>query len=265
MDRNDLSYFRTWFSDYCRSFYSRNAEDQRNIILKERHTHNVCRNIVRVAEEESLTSGETLLAETTALFHDIGRFEQYARYKTFRDNISVNHATLGEKILSETGLLKILPEREQGLVLQAIRFHNAYRIPAIVAPDSRLLLRLIRDADKLDIWRVFLEYYESPAGERASAAGLGLPDLPEYSEEILACLFEKRIALLSSLKTLTDFKLLQISWIYDINFEASVRLLEERDYINRIIKTVPQTEGIVKATVAVQNYLQNRLRACRSS
>ncbi|MGD1076093.1 MAG: HD domain-containing protein [Thermodesulfovibrionales bacterium] len=265
MDRKDLICFRTWFSDYCRTFYSRNAEDQRNIVLKEQHTHNVCKNIVRLSEEESLTADEILLAETTALFHDIGRFEQYAQYKTFSDSISVNHATLGEKIVSDKGVLRILPEREQGLILQAIRFHNAYRIPDARDHESLLLLRLIRDADKLDIWRVFLEYYEAPAGERASAVGLDLPDTPEYSEEILACIFERRIALLSSLKTLTDFKLLQISWIYDINFEASLRMLEERNYLNRIIKTVPQTEEIVQVAVAVQDYLQTRLKAYRSS
>ena len=176
----------------------------------------------------------------------------------------MNHATLGAKILSDRGILKILPEREQELILRAIRFHNAYSVPDIKGYDSLLLLRLIRDADKLDIWRVFLEYFETPEGERASAAGLGLPDTREYTQEILACLFEKRIALLSTLKTLTDFKLLQMSWIYDINFEASLRLLEERGYMNRLFKTVPQTDEIVHAIAVLQTYIQQRLKASRS-
>ena len=49
-------------------------------------------------------------------------------------------------------------------------------------------LQLIRDADKLDIWRIFSEYYESSKHDRASAAGLGLPDLPEYSVFLYACI-----------------------------------------------------------------------------
>src|SRR5574340_969916 len=43
-----------------------------------------------------------------------------------------------------------------------------------------LFLQLIRDADKLDIWRIFVEYYEGPEDKKASAVGLGLPDLPDY-------------------------------------------------------------------------------------
>jgi putative nucleotidyltransferase with HDIG domain len=264
MEQRDLALYKIWFSDYCKSFYSEQAEDQKNISLKEQHTHNVCENIVKIAEAESVTSGDIVLAETVALFHDIGRFQQYAEYKTFKDSISVNHATLGVKILSDQGIFNILPEKEQELIFQAIRFHNACSIPDIQAHDSRLLLRLIRDADKLDIWRVFLEYFETPAGERASAAGLGLPDTSGYSQEILVCLFEKRIALLSNLKTLTDFKLLQMSWIYDINFEASLRLLEERGHMNRLFKTVPQTDEIVKATAVVRKYIHQRLKTARS-
>lgn len=264
MKQETVTLFRGWFSDYCRSFYSQNTEDQKNIILKEQHTHNVCANIVKIAEEESLNPGMVLLAETTALFHDIGRFEQYAEYKTFRDSISVNHATLGAKILFDKGILKILTEREQELILHAIRFHNAFSVPDIHDGDSLLLLRLIRDADKLDIWRVFLEYYECPAEERASAVGLGLPDTPEYSQEVLACIFEKRIALLSNLRTITDFKLLQLSWIYDLTFKTSLRMFQERGYLESFTKTLPNTDEVARVSLFLDEYIRERVKAGQS-
>jgi HD superfamily phosphohydrolase YqeK len=265
MNQEILRSFRELFSGYCRSFYSQNAEDQRNIILKEQHTHNVCRNIVRIAEEEYLKSEEILLAEATALFHDIGRFRQYAEYKTFRDAISVNHATLGTTVLREQGVLRRLPEREQTLILEAIKFHNVYALPRFEDLDALLFMKLIRDADKLDIWRVVMEYYDAPDSDKASAVGLGLPDIPAYSEEILSYIFKGRIASLSAVKSLNDFKLLQLSWIYDLNFMPSLKIMLEQNYVNRIMKTLPQTAEIKRVALVLEDHIQARFKDARKS
>jgi hypothetical protein len=92
--KDDLILLKKWFSDYCSSFYSPDIEDQKNISLKEHHTERVCENIVEISKRLSLDGHSTMLAEAIALFHDIGRFPQYARYKTFRDSVSVNHGLL---------------------------------------------------------------------------------------------------------------------------------------------------------------------------
>lgn len=255
MEREDLNFFKKWFSDYCRSFYSKDVEDQRNISLKELHTHNVCGNIAEIAERLHLSKERTLLAEAVALFHDIGRFRQYAEYKTFRDSVSVNHGLLGAKILTDKKILHRLPDNEQQIILKSVKFHNAFAMPKNENEEIIFFIKLIRDADKLDIWRVFLEYYESPAGERASAAGLGLPDTPEYSKEILRQFDERKIVPLSKIKTLNDFKLMQLSWIYDLNFSPSFQLLIEKNYIDRIIAHLPQTEEIKRISVSLAHFV----------
>lgn len=129
MKKADLNFFKKWFSDYSGSFYSSNIEDQKNISLKERHTLEVCENIVTISERLSLDDSQRLLAVTVALFHDVGRFPQYARYKTFRDSISVNHGHLGAEILQEKETLKALSPDEQEVVIKAVRFHNAFSVP----------------------------------------------------------------------------------------------------------------------------------------
>jgi hypothetical protein len=48
---------------------------------------------------------------------------------------------------------------------------------------------------------------------------------------------------------LKDFKLLQLSWISDLNYELAFRLLIDRDYIGRIIAKLPLTEAIQKLSV----------------
>jgi len=259
MTQNDLTLFKQWFSDYCKSFYSSNIEDQKNISLKEEHTLHVCKNMVQITQGLSLKEDQKLIAETVALFHDIGRFPQYAKYKTFRDNISVNHGVLGAETLIEKKILEKLAGEEQEIIIQAVKFHNAFSIPKKEKEDIIFFIKLIRDADKLDIWRVFLEYYESPSESKASAVGLGLPDLPEYSEDVLSSIYKKEIVSLLKVKTLNDFKLLQLSWIFDLNFMPSFQLLHERDYMQRIISHLPRTDDIQKASLLLKEYIKTKV------
>jgi len=260
----DLGFLQSWFSRYCRSFYTGNEEDRKNLLLKEDHTRHVCENMRRITKDMSLESSKGLLAETIALFHDIGRFPQYAEYKTFRDGSSVNHATLGTEVLCREGILKTLQESEQQIILQAIKFHNAYAVPDLRDDDTLLFLKLIRDADKLDIWRVFIEYLALPEKERASAVGLGLPHIPEYSEDVLSCVLSRRMASLSMLNTVNDFILMQLSWVYDLNFKISFILFRERSYLKKLISALPSTEAIGKLSLFLEEYLTERLQGAPS-
>ncbi len=260
MTEKDIASFRAWFRDYVGSFHFSDEKDRKNVALKETHTYNVCRNIVLIARESSLAGGKLILAESIGLFHDIGRFRQYEKYRTFRDNVSINHAALGAEILEGDGILKGLPEDEQDIILSSVKFHNVLAMPDLRDGEALLFLKLIRDADKLDIWRVFVEYYESSEEDRASAAGLGLPDTPEYSDEVLSSIFEGRVARLSSLRTLNDFKITQLSWAYDLNFDKSFRLLRERKYFDKILASLPQSDEIIRASSLLRDYIEQRLR-----
>jgi len=256
MNSSDLAALKDWFSKYARTFLTDNAEDCRNIDLKIRHTLLVCENAVRIARAESLNDNDNMIAETAALFHDVGRFLQYSRHKTFRDNISVNHGRLGAEILREKNVLGPVPLHEQELIINTVHFHNAFKLPAFEDQKNILFLRLIRDADKLDIWRVFAEYYHGPQKEQASAVALGLPDRPDdYSNAVLSCLYEKKLATLADLKTLNDFKLMQLSWVYDLNFKHSFELLMKRNIIQNIASTLPQTEEITEAVALTEKFV----------
>jgi hypothetical protein len=259
MNQDDLNFLKAWFSDYCRSFYSSDIEDRKNILLKERHTFDVCKNITAIAKRLSSDENSLLLAETVALFHDVGRFPQYARYKTFRDGVSVNHGLLGAQTLGEKNILKILSPGEQEIVIKSVKFHNAFSVPKKAKEDVLFFIRLIRDADKLDIWRVFLDYFEGTDENRASAVGLGLPDSPGYSEEVLSNLYKKKIVKLSSLKALNDFKLLQLSWIFDLNFKPSFELLSERWYIDKIISHLPRTDAIQGLSKFLKEFVEAKI------
>src|SRR6185369_2428225 len=104
MNELDLQTLRDWFGAYCRRYYVADPAAFRNIVLKEEHTYAVCANMDRLTRSLQLEGHERRLAAAVALFHDVGRFEQYRRFGTFRDADSVNHAHLGVRVLMEEGI-----------------------------------------------------------------------------------------------------------------------------------------------------------------
>jgi len=259
MTHGDYERFRNWFSNFGRDYYGGTEEDRRNIALKELHTKKVCENIGLIAADEGLPGGDRLIALTVALFHDLGRFPQYRKYRTFNDAVSVNHGELGADVLSKSGLLETLPPSERELITLAVRYHNAFSLPRIEDGRAILFLKLIRDADKLDIWRVFLELFGQKREERASAAGIGLPDSPGYSGQLVPVILEGKIIPLARVKNLNDYKLLQLSWIFGLYFRASYRLVKERGIIEKMSAYLPQTEEIENALRHLKGFVSGKV------
>ena len=261
MDQEELILLKRWFADYCASFTMPSEVDQRNIAIKQEHTHQVCLNSIRIAKDLELDQQDTRLSEAIALFHDVGRFPQYEQYKTFDDSISVNHAVLGTKVLLEHNALGSLPKHDQDIIVRSVTLHNVFTLPEGLDKRALLFARLIRDADKLDILRVVIEYFEQDEGSRAEAVALGLPDEPEkYSPAVLACLVRGEMARKDALTTLNDFKLLQLAWLYDLNFACSLRMVVERDYIQKLADMLPRNTEIARAIETVRSYVDKGSR-----
>ena len=259
MHESDLEHFLGWFSNYTRRFYTQNQEDMRNILLKERHTHMVLNNMEKIVQGLSLNTNDTLLARTIAVFHDIGRFSQYAEYKTFKDNESINHALRSRDVLIEEGVLNRLDRNEIEIILKAIELHNAFTIPSQGDARTELFVKLIRDADKVDIWRVFAEYYSMPASERASAAGMGLEDDTSYSTEVIDHIRQGRVVPFALVKGINDLKLMQLSWIFDLNFEPSFRLVKEKGNLHRIAETLYPSDGIKEIVESILGFIDSKV------
>lgn len=258
MDDARLAEFRQWFAGYCRTFYTASDENNRNIRLKEEHTQEVCTFMGLLADSLALSSADRNLAQAVALFHDVGRFEQYRRYRTFKDSASINHAALGARVLAGEKVLAALDAGERRLIAGSVALHNVFRIPDGLGDRRLLFLRLIRDADKLDIWRVFIDFYGQADGERASAVSLGFPDLPECTPAVIDSLSRGEMVNLASLRTLNDFKLLQLSWVFDLNFPASWRLVRERRYVERVAATLPDDPGVARGVAFVRDFLEEK-------
>jgi hypothetical protein len=251
-----LNHLISWFDRYVEPFLDIDTEGEKNIRLKIKHTRKVCEAMAQLSSGENLSENESHIASAVALLHDVGRFPQYRRWRTFRDSESDNHARLAIDVIRDEQVLAGIDLSEQLLIEEAVRFHNLLEPPATIKSPTRRFISLIRDADKLDIWRVFVELLAQPPEERATAATLGLPDLPErVSDSCIAALNSGTVVRLDTTTCLNDFKLLQISWVYDLTTTTSRRILLERGYIPELAATLPERSDIREAVARALNSL----------
>ena len=243
MNEQQLHEIIAWFNRFTATFKGGSSSEQRNYDLKIDHTRLVQTNIERLAEHLQLAPEDRALASAIAICHDIGRFPQYRDYGTFNDATSANHASLAIATLKHEGILDRIDGEQSSILLQAVALHNVFALPENLDPVIRRFAMLIRDADKLDIWRVLLDYCTSASDERASAVIWELPDTGYCSEKALAEVAAGRMLQRSLLSTADDFKLLHLSWVFDLNFDESFRILAERGYIEALAGLMPVQPG----------------------
>ncbi len=259
MSRDDLNRLREWFSAYAAGFLEDEPEHRRNVVLKIRHTGLVAENILSIAKSEGLNGHDLEIAAAAGILHDTGRFPQYQKFRTFKDSESVNHGVLGAEIIEREGVLGWLAPEDRKLVLDAVKFHNANKVPELGDARAETFIRLVRDADKLDIWRVFLdEYLEIQPWERASAAGLSLPDAPHATPEVVSTLLGGHQVTLSMVRNSRDIILMIVGWCRDINFPSTWRMLVERGYLDRYIGHIEGDPDAVRAVIKTREALERR-------
>lgn len=250
-----LEDIKNWFFTYVDNFKSGDDALTENTLLKENHTIRVCNEILTLGNALELRTDELYLAEITALLHDIGRFEQYARYKTFVDAKSLNHAALGTEIVERNKVLSAIDASTQRLILRIIRYHNLAYLPEDETAECLFFARLLRDADKLDIWRVVTRYYQRGNRLRNEALELDLPDTEEISESVYTDLMNDRIVNIRHINSLNDFKLLQAGWVFDLNFKQTFYAVKTRRYLDKIREALPNTEKINAVFDNIRRYM----------
>jgi HD domain len=250
MERADLVLFRRWFTSYVAGYYGSDGNSPGPIRLKEVHTARTCKEITLIGHALKLAEADLLLAETIALFHDLGRFPQWVRYGTFIDQDSEDHARLGLAELARFKVLDPIAAEEAALLEEAIRHHNAKELPSHLAPRSLFFARLLRDADKLDIWRLVID-------ERRRRSDGSTPRL--YSRELLMEIHEGRIPDFDLVRVPGDMQLLRLAWVYDLNFAPTCREVLKRGYLEALFEELPATEEMHELRELLTSFLQRRL------
>ena len=258
MQQADLDYFRSWFKTYVAQFYELPDDGVKPILLKEQHTERTCKEMLVLAREHGLSEEDLLLAETAALFHDIGRFPQWKQYSTFIDSESKDHALLGLEVLIEHGVLRRISTDKRELIQKAVRHHNLRKLPNSLSPRQLVFSRLLRDADKLDIWRVIIMQQQKHSNLLETLAG-DIPISNTYSREIVSKLRQGKSPDFNCIRNRNDLRLIRLGWVFDLNFAISCRLALERRYIEELCSQLPNNIEMHELKEYFISYLKKRI------
>ena len=257
-----LQQLTNWFEDYVKGFASADQNAQENIELKKDHTFRVRDTILDIGNSIDLSEEDIAIAEACALLHDVGRFEQHRKYGTFSDSKSLNHAALGVRIIREHEVLKNFQPEAKKIIIRSVGCHNMSFVPEKNGRDWIRFLKLVRDADKIDILYVVTDYYKSSISGTNKVLELDLPDTDTISDAIYTPLAKGRIALVKDLRSLNDFKLYQMGWVYDLNFLRSLQIIREREYLEMLRNALPESSRKAdKIFQITSEYLSTRLNA----
>ena len=218
------------FEKYVSKFDS----NQGRIKLKIDHIKRVAKISKELAEYLNLNEEQKSLAEAIGIFHDIGRFKQVEMYDTFSDKDSINHAELGVKILFDDNLIENfeIEEKYKKIIKLAILNHNKDKIEDGLSDEENLFCKLIRDADKLDIFYVLCNYnFESAFWYKDF-------DCSEISDTIMKQLKELHRLNYKYIKNNADQIAVPFAYVFDLNFDFSLRYLSKKKYLDEFAELV---------------------------
>lgn len=239
MNHEHFQAVRSRFNRYVARFRGPDGAFPAMQALKRRHTAHVVADAGRVMAAEGWAPSAVLLGRTAALLHDIGRFSQYAEFGTFQDSASVNHAERGCAVMRQEGICAGLPDDDARIVFEAVRLHNGLALPPDISADAARIAHVVRDADKLDIFRVLEEAVERQQLEHNPEITWNMQLDGGVSEPVLAALDAGRAVNYRDVATFCDFVMVQVSWLSgQLHYAESRRLARERrvlEYRERLV------------------------------
>ncbi|MCR5795183.1 MAG: HD domain-containing protein [Solobacterium sp.] len=227
--------------------------------LKIVHTFRTVENADRISGSLKLDDEQRELVQIIALLHDIGRFEQVRRWNDFRDSRSVDHALLGAQILSG-GLIRrfVSDPRWDDVILTCVAKHSSYSVEDIEDEHVRMHLHILRDADKLDIFRVRAE---EPHAVFGAVTKQGI-EQGNVSEDVVRTFMSHECIRIADKKTETDSVVMIAAMIFDMHMTETFRMLKERDLPGRVFDRYAfrDAETIKKIRAEADRYIQDKCR-----
>lgn len=242
------------FAEYVRNY---DPSDEK-IKLKIDHTYRVAGLCQRIAESLGLSEPDVDIAWLLGMLHDIGRFEQIRRFGTFNDVQSVDHAEFGADLLFKEGLIRKFAEgyyeecelaepenqedeqiiknnehhnKDTGLLEMAIRQHNKYRVKEDLTERQRMFCDILRDADKVDIFKVNADIpmeiiYDVTTEELKNGV---------ITKEVLESFYKKETVLKSVRRSAVDHIVGHISLLFELVYKESYRQAKEQGYVYKLL------------------------------
>lgn len=242
--------------------YAESFNIQKNEYLKNKidHSLRVMKLCTKIAESINLSQEEIQIATLIGLLHDIGRYKEYEIKQT--QNKYIDHGELGAQILKENNFIRefIKTNKYDNIILTAIKEHNKYKESKELENKEKIFTKIIRDADKLDIFYECEEFYWKNDKEELEKEKITPKDIDPFIQEQN---IERRK---NKENRLITRALTTMSFIFDLNFEISFKILKQQDYINKYINKFQfkdkQTQELINKVQKLANqYINNKQKS----
>jgi len=203
-----------------------------------------------IAKNNNFNDNDAEIAAIAGLLHDYSRFEQWTNYNTYNDLDSVDHGNLAvQRLFDENEICKYSLNKENyDEISDAIKYHNKLSIPNDLSEHNKLLCKVIRDADKLDI--LYLSIINK---------SLFPNNDDEISKKVQDAFFKNKSIKIEDVKSDNDKAILVLSYIFDINFKYSYQYIKDNDMIWKLFENINNRSRFIRYFVFAEKYIDERI------
>lgn len=240
------------FEQYVRKY------DMNNINIKAKYFHSL--KVMEIVRE--LASGlgifseeEVAVCELIGLFHEIGNFSRTPNYHIDEDNDDSYEKTI-DVLFNKKLIREISKETKYDNVIKmAIYAYDKNGFPEGIDEKTKYICAIIKDAHKLDSFRLFVNYPYVDTRVNSYPNNLVYEDFKKF----------KTISPRMS-ENSADSVLVVLSNMYSFNYKYSYYQLKQNNYIDKVFDTLTfdnkEVENFFKQLMVVlKNYVDKRIGA----
>lgn len=224
--------------------------NEKMIKLKYYHSLRVKSLSQLIAKYAGFNDEDAKIAEVVGLLHDYGRFPQWEKYHTYKDRISIDHADLAVDLLFNQNQIKNFWNKEEDYdeIYDAIKYHNKFEVADNLSEHNKTLCKIIRDADKLDIFYLLsenlIEEHEIDA---------------PISEKVISNFNQNKLVLLTDIQNGNDTILAHLAFVFDLNYKYSFKHLHDHKIIDKYFEFIKDKEKFRPYFEIIQKYIEERM------
>jgi len=249
---------RQFFDSFLLFYSGWNKGQARKVEIKKQHCLRVSELSGKIAASLMLEKDDVALARIIGLLHDLGRFPQLLKFNSYDDSVTGDHASMGIDEIERGNVLQEVDPETARIIKVAVYQHNKPELPATLSQRELLFCRILRDADKLDILETLTSHYSNPYDDVNHTMSWDLPRGRGISDEVATVVKSGKTVTREYLKTQDDIKVMQLSWVFDLNFKASFKILANGRYVDKIYGALPKRDVVFDIYRHVRIYVENQ-------
>lgn len=243
----DVDRLKKIFREYVEK-YDINDE---GIIRKLEHSYRVMDICISFAKYYKFDEETTEIATLIGLLHDYARFEQWTKFHTYNDLNSFDHGDVAvDKLFGDREIVNYCDkELYYDKIYNTIKYHNKYGYPDTLDEKNKLFCKIIRDADKLDIFYLL-----------GTEKILLKEDDGEISDKVKKDFFANKLISRVDVKNGSDVVILDLAMVFDLNFDYSYKYLYDMKLIDKIFDNIKDKSKFEMYFNYINDYIGSKIK-----